>query len=111
MAPIGMHVLAGLIDRAVRSATAPLVCFISMETSPRKALEIDGDRATVAEEERGPPLTMRVYSYSSAGRERCTGWCGTRASRGGPDSPFFFSSQGGAIIFQIRVLTRRSISR
>src|SRR5271157_5228971 len=31
-----MHVLAGLTDRAVRSATAPKVCFISMETSPRK---------------------------------------------------------------------------
>ncbi len=28
---------------------------------------------------------MRVYSSSGAGRERCTGWCGPRAARGGPD--------------------------
>src|SRR5208337_424528 len=57
-----------------------------------------------------PPLTMRVYS-SSSWREKCAGWCTPRTTRGGSGSPFFFSSQGGVIIFQIRVLTRRSISR
>ena len=74
-------------------------------------MEIVGPKRRTNGEE--PPLTnvgftrLRVPGVRDAldGALRATTW------GAGSELPFFFSSQGGVISFQIRVLTRRSISR